>query len=374
MSIGKLFARSRSTSPSRHSSSNERTDDDDDQTASVESCVPDPIFKVAIVNKHTENEFRGQYNPPPTLSHKSHSGPGAANDYFASTADKGYKPSRINTQPHYRQNSDLRNNPLSEIFVRDDHTFIDSFNAAPKQEEPFYGVGSTNYQDNSYRRPSYNHRHGGSISAANNFDAMLFQSSPELMTRPSSGGSNNSNNSSASSETDRTLSRGITVGDSISSNTSSIRSYFDENNVLSSPYSGGYRVSNSMSYDERLMSTIDGSRRSHSGSTSSRRAPLHPNFYSNPQMHQAPPLQHRAQTMPDMMTNHLSQFKNEVIGMFDDYVQSGQLPRSQKDMGHYYNNSYDGAQGFKTVSFITKHVIHMHYTDIFLFIASCVKD
>lgn len=324
MSIGKLFARSRSTSPSRHSSSNERTDDDDDQTA---SCVPDPIFKVASVNKHTENEFRGQHAP--SLSQKSHS----AGGYYASTADKGYKLPRINTQP-YRHNSDPRNGPLSEIYVRDDHTFI----------EP--SVGSANYEDNSNGRPSYNHYYTGSLSSSAKLDEMLFQSSPEYMRRPSSGGSNNSNHSSASSETDRTPPRGLTMGGSMSSNTSSVLSYF-ENHTFTPPYDSSYRTNNSMSNDERLMSTIDGSRRSHFGGTNSRKAPLHPNLFVNPQIH---PLPHRSQTTPNMVADHLSQFKDEVIGMFDDYVQSGQLPRSQKPMDHYYNNSYDSAQGFKSVS------------------------
>ncbi|KAI7888570.1 uncharacterized protein EV154DRAFT_307578 [Mucor mucedo] len=352
MSIGKLFARSRSTSPSRHSSSNERTDDDDDQTAAA-SCVPDPIFKVASVNKHTENEFRGHYAPT-TMSHNRTYSAGyfsaaataaavATSAPIAVAADKGYKLPRIHTQPHRHSSG-----PLSEIYVRDDHTFI----------EPF--VGSTNYEDNSNGRPCYNYQYTGSLSSSAKLDEMLFQSSPEHMRRPSSGGSNNSHHSSsASSETDRTPPRGLTMGGSLSSNTSSVLSYF-ENHTFTPPYDSSYRTNNSMANDERLMSTIDGSRRSHFGGTGNRKTPLHPNLFVNPQFPQ-----HRSQTTPNMVANHLSQFKDEVIGMFDDYVQSGQLPRSQKSMGHYHPHShpnYDGAQGFKShlVSKIDKLIEDLH--------------
>lgn len=331
MSIGKLFARSHSSSPSGHSSSNERTDDDDDQTTPV-SCVPDPIFKVATVNKHTEEEFRS-----PSLSHKNHFGPVDSNASTTAAAERGHKPSRINTQPHFKYNTRA---PIpSEIFIRDDHTFIDSFND-PKQEDLFSCAhGSTNYQDNSHRRPSYPHRHGGSISS-NNLDALLYQSSPELMSRPSSGGSNNS---SASSETDRTMPRGLTVGDSASSNSSNVINSYFENNFF--PHRVNSRHNTATGYDEKVMNTLDGSRRSLTGSTSSRRAPLNPNFYNNPQNH-PPTLQHRSHTTPDMMSDHVHQFKNEIFGMFDNFVQADQHLRSQREMGRYYNY----AEGFKTVS------------------------
>ncbi|GAA5807002.1 hypothetical protein MFLAVUS_000351 [Mucor flavus] len=327
MSIGKLFARSHSTSPSGHSSSNERTDDDDDQTTPV-SCVPDPIFKVATINKHTEEEFRS-----PSLSHKNHFGPVDSN--ASTAAERGHKPSRINTQPHFKYNTRA---PIpSEIFIRDDHTFIDSFND-PKQEDLFSCAhGSTNYQDNSHRRPSYPHRHGGSISS-NNLDALLYQSSPELMSRPSSGGSNNS---SASSETDRTMPRGLTVGDSASSNSSNVINSYFENNFF--PHRVNSRHNTATGYDEKVMNTLDGSRRSLTGSTSSRRAPLNPNFYNNPQNH-PPTLQHRSHTTPDMMSDHVHQFKNEVFGMFDNFVQAEQQLRPQREMDRYYNY----AEGFKT--------------------------
>lgn len=394
MSIGKLFARSRSTSPSRHSSSNERTDDEE-TTTTQQSCVPDPIFKVATVNKQTGDEFRTQYSPPPSLSHKSHSGPAVTtssiNDFYASptAVERGYKPSRINTQPHYRYNADSRMNnaaPPSEIFVRDDHTFIDSFNDIPKQEEILYS-GANHHQDNSYhRRPSYStttsHRHG-SISGASTLDAMLFQqsssSSPELMSRPSSGGSH----SSASSETDRTLSRGLTMGDSVSSNTSSIRSYFDENHYFSastssttrSNNSDRYRSYNSTSYDERLMNTLDAPRRANVSSTSSRRAPLHAAFYSNPnvpqqqpqQQHQ-PPMAHRSHTMPDMVSANINQLKDDVNGLIDDliYSQQHQL-RTQQDAGRYYNNTYESVQGLRSVSNICTVIIFRACTNFHIY-------
>lgn len=360
MSIGKLFARSRSTSPSRHSSSNERTDDDDDQTTTPVSGVPDPIFKVATVNKHTEEEFR-QHSPPPFLSHKHHSSPITTGNYASTfrtasasaaantAAERGYRPSKINTttQPHAKYTYDPRDYLSSEIFVRDDHTFIDSFNEQ-KQEENFGSVhlsGSTNYQDNSFRRPSYPHhqRHGGSVSS-NNLDAILFHqsTSPECMSRLSS-----SNTSSVSSETDRTMTRGLTLGDSLSSNTSSVRSYFD-NNYFNSPtarYPYNHpHYPNHNAYDERVMSTIDNSKRSHTGgsTSSSNRPPLPLNFYKNP--HQP---QHN---VPDnTMSTHVSQFKNEVLGMFDNYVQSEQHQqqqlRSQNELGRYYN----AAEDFKVV-------------------------
>lgn len=343
MSIGKLFARSRSTSPSRHSSSNERTDDDDDQTAAI-SCVPDPIFKVASVNKHTENEFRS-YAPTHSLSHNSAG-------YFSTTADKV---PRINTQPHRHSSG-----PLSEIYVRDDHTFI----------EPF--VGSTNYEDNSNGRPSY-HNYMGSLSSSAKLDEMFFQS-PQHMRRPSSGGSNHSHHSSsASSETDRTPPRGLTMGGSLSSNTSSVLSYF-ENHTFSPPYDTSYRTNNSMANDERLMNTIDGSRRSHFGVTNNnRKTALHPNIFVNPQSsYQGIP--RRSQTSPNMVANHLSQFKDEVIGMFDDYIQSEQLPRSQKSMGHYHHQSYDGPQGFKSVNILFLICQMIQCTYFVVIIAFSVKD
>jgi hypothetical protein len=379
MSIGKLFARSRSTSPSRHSSSNERTtDDDDDQIITTPSCVPDPIFKVATVNKHTGEEFRTLL---PSLSHKtSHSRPPAVvtNTTSSTTtaADRAsYKPSRINTQPHFRYNG-----PPSEIFIRDDHTFIDSFNDIPKQEEILFG-GANHHQDNSYHRPSNGYRHG-SISGASTLDTMLFQSSsPELMSssRPPSSGSSHHSHSSVSSETDRTLSRGA-MYESVSSNTSSsIRSYFDENHFFASPTrthsSDRYRSYNSAttttSYDERLMNTIDGSRRSNMSSTSSRRAPLHPAFYSNPHVPQQqqppPPMAHRSHTMPaDMMSANIHQLKDDVNGLIDNLIQSQyQLRAQQQDAGRYYNSTYESVQGLRShiVSRIDNLMENLHHSN-----------
>jgi hypothetical protein len=358
MSIGKLFARSRSTSPSRRSSttsSTERTDDDDeDDESCAQTPPPDPFFKVATVNKHTGNEFRApttQYSPPPPLAT-------SVSDYYA-TATAAYQ---NKTQPQqYRYNKDHL--PPNEIFVRDDHSFIDSFHdgVAQQQQPPqdfLYGTAAAYQQDNSYR-PS-TRQHGGSISS---FDALLFSntsspSSPDLLSRPSS--SSNNSGSSASSETaaDRYLLLTRGGSDSLGSKTSSsIRSYFDEfvphsPSTSSSSYRGNYR--NQQSFDEKLMSTIDGSVTRRSSSSRRSRAPLNPNFYTHgnqtqPQP-QPPTSQHRAHTMPDMVSTNFSQLKDDVNGLIDELIQSQQQLRSQQDMGRYYNSTYESVQGLRTVS------------------------
>lgn len=392
MSIGKLFARSRSSSPSRRSSTTSSTrttttDDDDDDDDQDESCAqppPDPIFKVATVNKHTGNEFRvPQYSPPPPGSSVG------SNDYYAATtAAAAYANKHNGTQPHYRYKN---NNPLppNEIFVRDDHSFMDSFHdhvvqpqqqtqQQQQQQDILYGGLTNHYQDNvPYHRPSVSTGRHGQQGSLSSFDAMLFSSSsssPEIPTTTTSMSRSSNNSSLASSETimDRYLLPTATRGsDSLSSNTSSsIRSYFDEFLVTPSP-STSYRVlgasthnnnfcgssgpqqQKSNSYDEKIMSTIDGSTTTTRRSTSSRRAPLHPSFYSHPGSQQQPPLlEHRAHTAPDMVSDNFSQLKDDVNGLIDDLIQSQQQLRSQQDMGRYYNSTYESVQGLRAVSLL----------------------
>jgi hypothetical protein len=311
MSIGKLFTRSRSTSPSRRSSVEQ-----EDILEATTSHVPDPIFKVAAVNKQEESEFRSLPTAEPFYT--------AAESN--TMAPRGYKPSKINTQPQYHYNDSP-----SEIFNRQDHHFIDCFNEPCKPSEDILYSGTNLYQDNSYSRPDPYVRHSPTHS-------------PDLFPRPSSGGSNNS--SSASSEStpiDPTIffSRPAVLNDhlqfnSLSSN--SLRSYFDDNkDFFPSPRYGSVR--SNASYEESLMNTIDGSRRSlmmTSSSNTGRRGPLHPNLYKNPHPHRS--------THP---TDRIALFKNDVTVMIDHLIKSQPPLRSQQEMDRYL---YNGVRDLKAVS------------------------
>jgi hypothetical protein len=411
MSLGKIFSRSRSSSPSRRYSIEEHHDQDSETT----SHVPDPIFKVATVNKQLENEFRGQ-STDGVYSNESYS--------IATPAVEGSKtrgqhhsppyPTRINTntttQPHYYNNT-----PPSEIFVRNDTHFIDSFNQSKQnnqqpQEDILYG-GSNAYQDNSSTRPHPYSRRRSSVQSYNNFDAMLFSQSPhEMLTRPSSGGSSASSSSNEtspisatgggttttttttaaattdtrygvppfSSDTNSTTTSSSNSGypyNSMSSYSSSIRSYLEEGNLLANHQHeryGSIRSNHSFSSDERLMNAIDGSRRSSAASTASASTavnhrgkkhappPLPKAFYSQSQIpithyhqqqqnqrQQPPNLPHRAYTTPsDSTSTNFAKLKLDVNDLIDDLIQSQQS--KAKDMDRY--NTYESVRGLRTVS------------------------
>lgn len=427
MSLGKIFSRSRSSSPSRRHSVDEHYQHEHD----TESHVLDPIFKIATVNKQLEDEFRGPsanvyandgcYGMP-TPSTTTSTTSTVATERSMKTRGQHPHPARINTaaaQPHYFNNA-----PPSEIFVRDDTHFIDSFNQPPKpQEDVLYG-GSNLYQDNSYNRPRpYSQRRRSSVQSYNNFDAMLFSQSPqELISRPSSGGSNNSASSFSSSsnetspvsggttttttdprygvplfssDTNSTTTTSSGIGganhpyNSVSSYSSSIRSYLEEGNILAHhPHEryGSVRSNHSFSSDERLMNAIDGSRRSSASVTNGHNSyrgkklgvsaaaaappPLAKSFYSQPhiptvvhQQHQPhyqhrssqplptslppqqPKLPHRAYTSPagDAISTNFAQLKLDVNDLIDDLIQSQQA--KAKDY-----NTYESVRGLRSVS------------------------
>ncbi|KAL9554935.1 hypothetical protein MBANPS3_002592 [Mucor bainieri] len=439
MSLGKIFSRSRSSSPSRRYSVDEHEHD----AESAASHVLDPIFKIATVNKQLEDEFRGVcandgYGMP-TPSTTTSTASTAATERSIKTRGQHPHPARINTattQPHYFTNA-----PPSEIFVRDDTHFIDSFNQPPKstsqpQEDVLYG-GSNLYQDNSHNRPRPYSRRRSSVQSYNNFDAMLFSQSPhELIARPSSGGSNNSASSFSSSSNETSpVSGGTTITtttpttdprygvppfssdtnsttttssgngnpyNSVSSYSSSIRSYLEEGNILAHhPHEryGSVRSNHSFSSDERLMSAIDGSRRSSAsvanGSYRGKKLgasatplppPLSKSFYSQPhiptvhqqpqphyhhqhrpsqpvpashhhhhhhhhqqqqqqqqQYPQQPKLPHRAHTSPagDSISTNFAQLKLDVNDLIDDLIQSQQA--KAKDY-----NTYESVRGLRS--------------------------
>ncbi|KAL7315861.1 hypothetical protein PS15m_005029 [Mucor circinelloides] len=416
MSLGKIFSRSRSSSPSRRYSVDEHHQPEQDIESA--SHVLDPIFKIATVNKQLEDEFRGPSAIIPTATTST-----TAATEGMKTRGQHHYPTKINTsatQPHYYNNA-----PPSEIFVRDDTHFIDSFNQPPKptsqpQEDVLYG-GSNLYQDNSYNRPRPYSRRRSSVQSYNNFDAMLFSQSPqELISRPSSGGSNNSASSFSSSSNETSpISGGTTTVttttdpryggvppfssdtnstttsssgngggnhpyNSVSSYSSSIRSYLEEGNILANhPHEryGSIRSNHSFSSDERLMNAIDGSRRScasvSNGNYRGKKLgscaappPLPKSFYSQPhiptihQQHQphyqhqhrpsqplsAPPpqqqqpkLPHRAYTSPagDSITTNFAQLKLDVNDLIDDLIQSQQS--KAKDY-----NTYESVRGLRS--------------------------
>ncbi|KAK4514640.1 uncharacterized protein ATC70_002241 [Mucor velutinosus] len=438
MSLGKIFSRSRSSSPSRRYS----VDEHEQGTESAASHVLDPIFKIATVNKQLEDKFRGPsanvyandgYSMP-TPSTTTSTTSTAATERSMKTRGQHTHPARVNTaitQPHYFNNA-----PPSEIFVRDDTHFIDSFNQPPKptsqpQEDVLYG-GSNLYQDNSYNRPHPYSRRRSSVQSYNNFDAMLFSQSPqELMSRPSSGGSNNSASSFSSSSNETSPVSGgtaITTTDprygvplfssdtnsttttssgngggghpynSVSSYSSSIRSYLEEGNILAHhPHEryGSVRSNHSFSSDERLMNAIDGSRRSSAAAAASvangsyrgkklnasaAPPPLPKSFYSQSQLptvhqqqqphyhhqhrssqplpashhqhqhhqhqhhhSQQPKLPHRAYTSPagDSISTNFAQLKLDVNDLIDDLIQSQQA--KAKDC-----NTYESVRGLRS--------------------------
>ncbi|RCI04233.1 hypothetical protein CU098_012109 [Rhizopus stolonifer] len=339
MSIGKLFARSRSSSPSRHSALDQQEDDVLDQA----THVPDPVFKVATINKQLEEEFRSQ-----------------------NMADmRGPKSSRISTQPHTRGGS-----LPSEIFVRDDIQFIDAFNEKKTTPEEMLYSGSNIYQDNSFNRPnpypstststSSSGRRRGSIHGlftdVHHFPHYYrHSSSPESISRPSSGGSCSSSSETTPSSDPVHFIR--PMNDAMGSySSSSSRSYFDDHVktmdfFLPSPhrekYYGSPKSNSPSSCDERLMCTIDGSRRSNYN----RRAPLPPNFYNQPQApmqptpSRQPGLAHRPHTVPAV--NDFVQLKHDVNGMIDELIQSHQQMRLQ-DPHQYYNSTYETVKGVRS--------------------------
>ncbi|KAF1802732.1 hypothetical protein FB192DRAFT_1280776 [Mucor lusitanicus] len=289
MSLGKIFSRSRSSSPSRRHSVDEHYQHEHD----TESHVLDPIFKIATVNKQLEDEFRG---------------------------------------------------PSANVF-----------NQPPKpQEDVLYG-GSNLYQDNSYNRPRpYSQRRRSSVQSYNNFDAMLFSQSPqELISRPSSGGSNNSASSFSSSsnetspvsggttttttdprygvplfssDTNSTTTTSSGIGganhpyNSVSSYSSSIRSYLEEGNILAHHPHERYGSQHQPHYQHRSSQPLPTS--------------LPP---------QQPKLPHRAYTSPagDAISTNFAQLKLDVNDLIDDLIQSQQA--KAKDY-----NTYESVRGLRS--------------------------
>ncbi|GAN02636.1 hypothetical protein MAM1_0025d02081 [Mucor ambiguus] len=438
MSLGKIFSRSRSSSPSRRYSVDEHHHQHEHDAESAISHVLDPIFKIATVNKQLEDEFRapsanvyandGYGMPTPSTTTSTTST--AATERSMKTRGQHPHPARINTaQPHYFNNA-----PPSEIFVRDDTHFIDGFNQPPKptkqpQEDVLYS-GSNLYQDNSYNRPDPYSRRRSSVQSYNNFDAMLFSQSPqEQISRPSSGGSNKSASSFSSSNETSPVTSGATVTtptttdprygvgvspfssdtnsttttssgngggshpyNTVSSYSSSIRSYLEEGNILAHhphEHYGSFRSNHSFSSDERLMNAIDGSRRSSAAAAASVAngsyrgkkvgataaapppPPLPKPFYSQPhiptvhqqqQPHyhhphrpsqplptshhhypQQPTLPHRAYTSPagDPITTNFAQLKLDVNDLIDNLIQSQQA--KAKDY-----NTYESVRGLRS--------------------------
>lgn len=314
MSIGKLFARSRSSSPSRPSSieSQEKEDLPHSPTHVVE-----PVFKIATVNnKQQENGFRNQTQISDNTFHSD------------------YKPLKINTTQPYLYYND------KDILNYEDTAFIDYFNKAPSQQqimahhdEALFATQHYYQQDNQQRRRS-------SVQSYPYDTIVPPTQSPELIPRPTSGSSNNS--SSASSETspgDPTnaylLSR-MSIhggGESIYSTTSSYTSNRYDDKYADVFYNnrdryGSVRSNTSGSYDERLMSTIDNSRRVVNGSI--RKAPLKANFYS-----QTPIMPHRAHTTPsDQYGYSRTQIKKDVNDIIEDIIQSQQHLKSSENINN----------------------------------------
>ncbi|KAI8639861.1 hypothetical protein BD408DRAFT_484505 [Parasitella parasitica] len=390
MSLGKIFNRSRSSSPTRRYSTEEHY-----ENVETASHVPDPIFKVATINKHQEDEFRGQSDV-------------YANGNYSATAveevkTRGphYYPARIDTaaaaQPHHYHNADP-----SEIFVRDDTHFIDGFNQSPKPSsqhsaEDILYSGSNHYQDNSYNRPHPYNRRRSSVQSYNNLDAMLFSQSPQdLSPRPTSRASHNSfaSFSSSSNETspvtagsmatstvdprcgvlspfssDANSTTTTTSGsggggapnglpyNSISSYGSSIRSYLEDGNIQFNHQHdryGSIRSNHSFSSDERLMNAIDRSRRSSAASGASvgayrSSAPLPKSFYNQPPVptvhqQQYPTLPPRSLThsASDSISSDFTRLKLDVNDLIDDLIQS---QANAKEMDRY--STYENARGLK---------------------------
>ncbi|KAI8348456.1 RhoGEF domain-containing protein [Choanephora cucurbitarum] len=371
MSIGKLFARSRSSSPTRHSAAEVQHDSLLDQAPT--SHVLDPVLKIATVNKQVEAEFRAQDKE--SLSEKH-----------------GYRPPKINTQPRHRHSTDFRSGSPSEIFVRNDTHFIDDFNEKKNIPEEMLYSGSNCYQDNSYRHPrpypstsattSTSSRSLGSIHGyfGNTDPSLPLRYSPQghhrrspspehSISRPSSGGSRHSVTSLSSENTpsdpypSHTISRrptepfGAPYGGSVSSyHSGSSRSYFDDYSkpfdfLPPSPhrekYYGSTRSIGSITYDEKLMSAIDNPRGAMYGS----RPPLHPGFYTQPQspnvLPRQPALAHRPHTAPAV--DNCAQLKNDVNQLIDELIQSHNHRRvhdynnyeSMRDMRSHINSKFD---------------------------------
>ncbi|CEP19548.1 hypothetical protein [Parasitella parasitica] len=396
MSLGKIFNRSRSSSPSRRYSVEDQYLDE-----ATSSHVPDPVFKIATVNKQQEDEFRA--------SSDVHANGSATAAEGAKIRGPHYYPSRIDTaQPHHYHNA-----PPSEIFVRDDTHFIDGFNQQPKpsSQQPTEDIlysGSNHYQDNSYNRPGPYNRRRSSVQSYNNLDAMLFSQSPrDQSPRPPSQASHNSSASFSSSSNEASP---ITAGsattpttpatmtdprygvlspfssdtnstttatsshagiaanglpyNSISSYGSSIRSYLEDGNIQFSHQHdryGSVRSNHSFSSDERLMNAIDRSRRSSAASAASVGAqrssapPLAKSFYTQPlvstaqqqQQQQQPPMfPHRGLThsTSDSVSSDFARLKLDVNDLIDDLIQS--QSNTTKEMDRY--STYESARGLRS--------------------------
>ncbi|KAI7902738.1 uncharacterized protein BX663DRAFT_510319 [Cokeromyces recurvatus] len=335
ISIGKLFARSRSSSPSKqHTLSKEQPDIIDQAVA---THVSDPIFKVASVHKYTENPFQPTHDPSYT-SNPIHD---------SSHILRNSKPSKIDTKSHHWQNTKMNRFATSDVFTQknNDINFIDCFSETvpqQRQQESLLYSGTNGDQDNSYHRPyPYTRRH-----FLHNPDSQ----SPETLFRPSSDSSSasSSNDSIPLDSAPYYLSRNSISGDSssyhpyssVSSYNSSLRSYFDDQN---SDYSfdprdrhGSIKSTNSSLYEEKLMSIIDGSRRS-----SSRRASLHPSFYTQPQAPVNSTTQRPRSFNPNenSIAMNIELLKTDFDHLIDHLIRSQQQQLNAQDRKHYYDTA-----------------------------------
>lgn len=301
MSVGRLFgARSRSTSPSRSSIS---TFERQQQDLVIDQSVPDPILKVAAVNDLFRNH---QYSTPPAT-------PVSPSDYAAALDGS------CATRASYHRklsHSDLYNDA----------------------ESPFAHNGSIKHS--SYQAEEYYHRPLSYHAHSNSFDAILSQtssSSPEPISRPSTGTSHFSSHSSSSyfnptansDPISAYLSSNTDMYNSISSNNSSVLSYVED------------KINESMRRREQDVYD-DHTGYPERGNSYGRRGEIPSSFY--------PQQQQQQQTHESPVgIDKIYQLKNELNHVLDDMILQQQRRHNQTNC---HNNAFESVRGLRSVSFL----------------------
>ncbi|KAG1049842.1 hypothetical protein G6F43_007856 [Rhizopus delemar] len=297
MSVGRLFgARSRSTSPSRSSIS---TFERQQQDLVIDQSVPDPILKVAAVNDLFRNH---QYSTPPAT-------PVSPSDYAAALDGS------CATRASYHRklsHSDLYNDA----------------------ESPFAHNGSIKHS--SYQAEEYYHRPLSYHAHSNSFDAILSQtssSSPEPISRPSTGTSHFSSHSSSSyfnptansDPISAYLSSNTDMYNSISSNNSSVLSYVED------------KINESMRRREQDVYD-DHTGYPERGNSYGRRGEIPSSFY--------PQQQQQQQTHESPVgIDKIYQLKNELNHVLDDMILQQQRRHNQTNC---HNNAFESVRGLRS--------------------------
>lgn len=307
ISLGKLFPRSRSNSPSRRSSIDKQEEGSLIDQKST-SHVPDPMIDIATM----ERKYRNQQTYSGANLHLTSAQTITNTNYVA----QNHHPSEYNKTKKRTTQPRLKTRPLSAIFTRHENSFMEYFDRDKQQQL------SRHYSHNNEDTGALRY-HEPQQEDYPSLDTLLFNNlnmrnvTPELIPshESTSGTPSGDQNTMSSSQQDDTTS---SVG--------SHYSFYNNNHSISSSVSSSYFGSDNRSYrdeeinNEKLMCIIDGSKRV-------RAPPISDvSFYcQSPQ-----PIKFQSTPLSTLQSAHIT--NDDINSMINELIHSQQHSTREKKM------------------------------------------